>query len=234
MLGYSHATSGALVWLAAAPGISELLGNPLSPEELAVGAVACAGAALIPDLDHPSATIAYTFGPISHAASKFTALLAGGHRQGTHSLVFSVGFGILCYLVGISSQLWDTNVPAMVLMFLLSAFAFRGLNIVLPRTSRQMKGFVVIVQAAALTYAMTYFMPSEWWWLGLAGFLGAVTHLAGDTLTPEGVPWFYPNRWRLSIPIIARTGNIMERAILGPLMTAATVWLALVNFVPGF
>jgi membrane-bound metal-dependent hydrolase YbcI (DUF457 family) len=232
MLGYSHAVSGALVWLAAAPAVSEALGHAMTPQELAVGAVACAGAALIPDLDHPSATIAYTFGPVSYGVSKLTALLAGGHRQGTHSLLFAAGFGLFCYLVGISSELWETNVPAMILMFLLSAFAFRGLNIVPPGTSRQMKGFVVILEAAALTYAMTYFMPDSWWWLGLAGAVGCIVHLIGDTLTPEGVPWLYPNRWRASIPIIARTGNILERAILGPAMTAGVVLLSWVAFAP--
>jgi membrane-bound metal-dependent hydrolase YbcI (DUF457 family) len=232
MLGYSHATSGALGWLLVAPAISAALGQPLDAAELAVGTVACAGAALIPDLDHPSATIAHTFGPISHAAAKFTALLAGGHRQGTHSLLFSLGFGGFCYLVATATEWMDSVWPAMVLMFCLSAFAFRGMNIVLPRTSRSMKGFVVLVQAAALTYAMTFFMPDTWWWLGLAGALGAIIHLIGDTLTPEGVPWLYPVRWRLSVPIIARTGNVLEKAILGPAMTLGVAWLAFTNFAP--
>jgi membrane-bound metal-dependent hydrolase YbcI (DUF457 family) len=232
MLGFSHATSGALGWLAVAPAASALIGQPLTPAELAVGTIACAGAALIPDLDHPSATIAYTFGPVSKAVSKLTALLAGGHRQGTHSLLFSVGFGVFCYLVGISTQWLDSNVPAMVLMFMLAAFAFRGLNIVIPRTGRTFKGLVVIGQAAALTWAMTLFMPESWWWLGLAGAFGSIIHLIGDSLTPEGVPWLYPSRWRFSIPIIAHTGNVLERAVIGPLMVAATFWLAWVNFAP--
>lgn len=230
MLGYSHATSGALAWLAVTPALNEaakFLGqNPLTPQETLVGAVACAGAALIPDLDHPSATIAYTFGPISKSVSKLTALLAGGHRQGTHSLLFSVGFGVLCYFVGLSTEYFGSNVPAMVLMFLLSAFAFRGLNLVLPGTSSTFKGIVVILQAAGLTWLMANYLMTEmnWWWLGLAGALGCIMHLVGDSLTPEGVPWFYPSRFRLSIPIISRTGNIMETAIIGPAMTLGVLW----------
>lgn len=230
MLGYSHATSGALAWLAATPVLDQaakMLGqNPLTPQETLIGAVACAGAALIPDLDHPSATIAYTFGPISKSVSKLTALLAGGHRQGTHSLLFSVGFGILCYIVGVSTELFGSNTPAMVLMFLLSAFAFRGLNLVLPGTSSTLKGLVVILQAAALTWVMANFLMTDmnWWWLGLAGAVGCIMHLVGDSLTPEGVPWFYPNRFRLAIPIISHTGNILERAIVGPLMTFGVLY----------
>ena len=114
MLGFSHATSGALGWFLAAPAVANLIGQPLTAPELAVGAVACAGAALIPDLDHPQATIAWTFGPISKAAARLTALLAGGHRQGTHSLLFSIGFGAFCYLVGTSTKWLDSNTPAMI------------------------------------------------------------------------------------------------------------------------
>jgi membrane-bound metal-dependent hydrolase YbcI (DUF457 family) len=236
MLGFSHATSGALGWLAVAPTVAQALGNPLSAQELAVGTVACAGAALIPDLDHPSATIAYTFGPISKSVSKLTALLAGGHRQGTHSLLFSVGFGLVCYLVGMSSEWFHTPVPSIVMMFLLASFAFRGLNIVPPRTSRTLKGTVVLIEAAALTWFMaTYLMPGmNWWWLGLAGAMGSIIHLIGDSLTPEGVPWLYPNRWRLAIPIISHTGNVLERAILGPIMVLVTGWLAIQHFGPLF
>lgn len=236
MLGFSHATSGALGWLAVAPSLAQAIGTPLSAQELAVGTVACAGAALIPDLDHPSATIAYTFGPISKSVSKLTALLAGGHRQGTHSLLFSVGFGLFCYAIGTSTEWFNSPVPAMVMMFLLTAFAFRGLNIVPPRTSRTFRGVVVLIEAALLTWVMaTYLMPGmNWWWLGLAGGMGSIIHLIGDSLTPEGVPWLYPNRWRLAVPIISHTGNVLERAILGPLMVLATAWLALQQFGPLF
>lgn len=236
MLGFSHATSGALGWFVAAPVVSNAIGMPLTPQELGIGAVVCAGAALIPDLDHPQATIAWTFGPISRAAAKLTALLAGGHRQGTHSLLFALGFGAFCYLVGTSSIWWHTTTPAMVLLFMLAAFAFRGLNIVPPRVSGTFKGLVVLLEALALTLAINFFMPqngiNSWWWMGLAGAMGAVIHLIGDTLTPEGVPWFYPARWRASIPIISHTGNVMERAIIAPLMMIGVVYELWIHYGP--
>lgn len=230
MLGYSHATSGAVAWLAAAQPIAHLLGTSLTPQEMAAGTIACAGAALIPDLDHPSATIAYTFGPISYGAAKLTSLLSGGHRNGTHSLLFAGGFGFLCYLVGMSTEWFSSAWPGMIMMFCLAAFAFRGMNLVLPRTSRAMKGSVVIAQAAAVTWLMSQFMPETWWWLGLAGALGCITHLVGDTLTPEGVPWFYPKRTRFSLPIISHTGNVLEKAVFGPLLTGAAIWLGISTF----
>lgn len=232
MLGKSHAVMGAAGWLAAAPSLSAALGTPLTPAELAVGTVACAGAALIPDLDHPQATIAHTFGPVSHAASKVTAFLAGGHRKGTHSLLFVGLFGFLCYTVAIGTEASGSNIPAIILMFLLAAFAFRGLNIVPPNTSKGLKGIMVIAEAAVLTWAMTLIMPESWWWLGLAGALGAFIHLIGDALTPEGVPFFYPLfKYRFALPIISTTGNALERVILYPLWIVLVVYLAFDNFV---
>lgn len=225
MLGYSHATSGAVAWLAVGPVAAGLLGQQLGPTELAAGAVACAGAALIPDLDHPKATIAYTFGPVSHAVARGVALVAGGHRQMTHSLLFAVGFGLLCQAVAFAG-----TTPALILMFLFAAFAFRGMNIVPPKTKSSVKSIVVIAEAALLTYAMLQFMPGSWWWLGLAGFLGCVVHCLGDTCTPEGVPWAWPARWRGSVPIIAHTGNAMERVVVGPLFTVMLVVLIWVHF----
>jgi membrane-bound metal-dependent hydrolase YbcI (DUF457 family) len=242
MLGYSHATSGALVWLATAPALSQALtGAPMSAPELAAGTVICAGAALLPDLDHPQATIAHTFGPVSHVASKLTFILSGGHRQGTHSLLFSVGFGLFAMLTGVASHAWHSTTPLAILVFLLAAFAFRGLNLVLPKTSSSMKGIVVVVQAAVLSWGLLAFnlIPdpiktggdfTKWWWLGAAATLGCLAHLAGDSLTPEGVPWLYPNRWRLAIPLISHTGNVVEKLIVGPLFTLGVFWFIWVDF----
>jgi len=226
MLGYSHATSGALVWLLVAPPVAQALGQPLGPQELAAGAVACAGAALIPDLDHPKATIAHTFGPVSEAVSRGVNLVAGGHRQMTHSLLFAVGFGLLCQLFALGGS----NL-ALVMMFLLAAFAFRALNIVIPGTSKSMKGIVVLLEAALVTFLISQYMPGSWWWFGFAAALGCLIHCVGDTLTPEGVPWFWPSRWRGSVPIISHTGNSMERTIIGPAMTIGLAFMIWLDFV---
>lgn len=226
MLGYSHATSGALGWLATAPAVSHLIGKPLGMKELAVGAVACAGAALLPDIDHPQATIAYTFGPITKIVSKWVHTLAGGHRQATHSLLFSLGFGGLCQLLTLGG-----NKASIITMFFLSTFAFRGLGLVVPFMPTSWKNFTVILQAAALTFVMVKWMPGTWWWLGLAASMGCIIHLIGDSLTPEGVPWIWPVKYRFSIPIISHTGNIMEKAIISPIMTGVVFWLIYIRFI---
>lgn len=237
MLGYSHAMSGAVAWLAIAPAATEALGMaPLNEYELIAGTIATAGAALIPDLDHPQATIAHTFGFVSKGIAKVTALLAGGHRQGTHSLLFVGGFALFSYFVGLGLNLANSTLPALIMMFLLAAFAFRGLNIVPPKTSSSFKGILVLVEAAALVallHLLNQNSTLSWDWLWLAAGLGALVHLLGDALTPEGVPFFYPMRSRISVPIIAHTGNIMERAIISPLLTVALIYLVWTTLVVG-
>ena len=220
MLGYSHAMSGAMVWLLASPVVAHALNEPLGPKELAAGAIACAGAAVIPDLDHPQATVARTFGPASQAVAKGVALVAGGHRQGTHSLLFVGGFGLMCSLFAMGGSTW-----AMILMFLLAAFCFRALNLVIPGTSYSFKGAVILVEAVVAVALIVHFMPGSWWWLGFACALGCFVHLIGDALTPEGVPFFWPARWRGSIPIIAHTGNWLEKSVISPVMSLVVLWL---------
>jgi hypothetical protein len=60
MMGRSHALSGAAAFVAAAPLLDWV--TNIGPLELAAGAVVTAGASMLPDLDHPSSTIARTFG----------------------------------------------------------------------------------------------------------------------------------------------------------------------------
>lgn len=234
MLGYSHATSAAALWFAAAPAALSVVGQSLTPQQLAAGAVACAGAGLIPDIDHPSGTIAYTFGPLTRGVAKLVALLAGGHRQGTHTLLFAIGFGAFCYGIGQSSEYLNTQWPAMILMFALASFAFKGMRLVPKAVHYSMRGVAAVLQAAALTWALAHWvMPGMHWglWLGAAGFLGCFAHLVTDSCTPEGVPWLKPlTNFRLSVPLISHTGNVVETVIVGPLFTLAVIilgWTAL-------
>ena len=62
--------------------------------------------------------------------------------------------------------------------------------------------------------------------------LGALIHLAGDCLTKEGCPLFWPLDHRLEIPIIKRTGDKFETAFLTPVMAVGAfvlVFMALKN-----
>jgi membrane-bound metal-dependent hydrolase YbcI (DUF457 family) len=227
MMGTSHATSGALGWLLIAPPLAMATGTPLSTPILVAGTVATAGAALLPDLDHPKSTIAYTLGPVTYGLAKLTNLVFGGHRQGTHTLLFAIGAGVVTFFASRAS-----DIVMIAIMFAMSALAIRSLGLVPPRTSQNIKGLVVAAEAAAITWLLWQYEPGDWsLWLGVSVFLGCVLHCVGDTCTPEGVPWFKPiSKKRFAVPIIDRTGNFLEVGIITPIMTIAVFFLIYKQF----
>lgn len=84
MMGRTHALTGAAAFTAAAIPTGRVV--PLHPAEIVLGAVVTAGAAVLPDLDHPGAGVSRTFGPFTRAAARLVGWVSGGHRNGTHSL----------------------------------------------------------------------------------------------------------------------------------------------------
>jgi hypothetical protein len=97
MMARSHALLGAAGWLAAAPMVAGAAHHPLDPVTLAAGTGVCAGAALLPDLDHEDGLIATALGPITHLLAKGVARLSGGHRHATHSPLFGGLMGLLSW-----------------------------------------------------------------------------------------------------------------------------------------
>jgi len=65
-MGRTHATSGAVAFLAVLPLLHQA-GLPLTPLAVPVAAIAAAGAATLPDLDHPQATVSQSLGPATLA-----------------------------------------------------------------------------------------------------------------------------------------------------------------------
>jgi hypothetical protein len=138
MMGHTHALSGAVAYLAAAPLLAQVV--PVTPGAVVFGAGAAAGAAMLPDFDHPKATIADVYGPLTRLLARVLSRVSGGHRNGTHSLL---GLTIAVYLTAacqsaqglplavlltlllgtaaITLHLWHPNHPA------LSALALAGL-----------------------------------------------------------------------------------------------------------
>lgn len=90
-MGRTHATSGAVAFLAVVPLLPQA-GLPLTPLTVPVAALAAAGAATLPDLDHPRATVSHSLGPATVGLARLVAWCIGGHRGGTHSLLAVVAF----------------------------------------------------------------------------------------------------------------------------------------------
>jgi membrane-bound metal-dependent hydrolase YbcI (DUF457 family) len=207
-MGSSHAVSGAAGWLAGCAAFAAA-GAPASPPVVVVGTVVAAGAALLPDCDHPSSSVAYTFGPVSrwicrrigrgcavlHARTRTPLDVRDldGHRTLTHTVLWALVTGLVAAAGG-----WLGGLPAAaVVVFATAGLAVRALW---PRRRRGAFGATLggLVTAAALVA----FGPADgWWWLGLPVAFGCVAHIAGDALTNTGVPALFPlklggRRWR--------------------------------------
>ena len=97
MMGPSHAACGAAAWVALTGTYTVHLADTTLPVGLGLmpvgdpgvitGALICAGAALLPDMDHPGGTVARSLPPLSTWLARGVSRLGGGHRRGTHSLV---------------------------------------------------------------------------------------------------------------------------------------------------
>src|SRR5699024_1553359 len=110
-------------------GVLDLTG----PEVLA-GTVVAAGAALLPDIDHPSATIARSAGAASKLASSAISS-AAGHRGATHTLLAVAVFTLAGVLVARLD--WAVHAPVVgqveiattAVVAVLCAFAGRALKL---------------------------------------------------------------------------------------------------------
>ena len=201
ILGHSHALSGATAFsavacLAPAVGVHPRWGA------VAAGLLASAGAALLPDADHPRSVLAHSFGPVTKALTRFVHRVSGGHRHATHSLLFAALIPLLTWLGDALGGRWfEIGV-----LFVLYTFAARALRLA-PGASSS----VGIVAALA-----TWFTLPDLTWLPWAVAAGILAHLGGDCLTKEGCPLLWPQRRRYMVPLVQRTGNKIETMLFAP------------------
>lgn len=225
-MGHSHAVSGALAWCVAGPLLASRGLVDLDPSVYATGALITAGAALLPDLDHPDATIAHSLGPLTQGVAVGVAAATGGHRKGTHTLLAAaaVWFAMwaLAVYAGMPGQLAVT--------FLLAALALKALH--LAPTGGLWSWAAIALQSAAVTGVVYLFGPTSWAWLPWAVTLGYITHLVGDSLAGSaGVPWLLPlTRRRFAVPLLPSTGGLLETKVVVPLMGLAVIALAWTQF----
>ncbi len=222
MMGPTHALSGAVAWLAAVP----LLQNAdlmqgyavhLSAGQIAAGTIVCAGAAMLPDIDHHDGTIANTFGVFTQVLCRAVGKISGGHRHATHSILFAVGAGFGAdWLATHYEPAW------WVLLFLLVGLGLRGLGIRIDANDAY-TGALNALAAAALVY---WVHDVDMDWAGYAVALGCLAHLAGDCCTPRGCPLLWPVPWRMGVALIPRTNGKAEKWVITPLLTLGVVILA--------
>jgi membrane-bound metal-dependent hydrolase YbcI (DUF457 family) len=185
---------------------------------------AVGGFAMLPDLDQRGATISRMWGPVTDVPAGVVGRISGGHRWGTHDVVLApVAFGLLAYAA--SGAWWSS----LLLLALAIGLALRALNFVIPgRAENTVIGNLLMSWSAAWLLLDHSPSPS---WLPLAVMAGVGTHIVGDALTCQGVP--VPLLWTLRRSRLAvtpmRTGATLEKAVLVPLFSAATLAFLYLN-----
>lgn len=249
MMGAQHAACGAAAWVVLASeygipirAITEPLAKtftwlswlpetlPLGlgvldvgPAGVLLGAIICAGAALLPDIDHHNASIAHSLPPLTTAMARIFQMASGGHRNGTHSILGVLFFAIVAWLAGFLAVedvgvLGDLNIGAGLIAVILSAFAFKVLQF-MPSRARKAPW------APGITFGIltTLLFPEGPIWLMTCVVLGVVVHIAGDMLTKEGCNLLWPMKLTppklvKNIPILSEvwsTGGYLSLPLLG-------------------
>lgn len=234
MMGRTHALTGWCAGLALAP----VAGAGTLASAIAI-ATTTAGAALIPDLDHPGARASRLLGPVTGMLSRglragSSALYAatkgprderhdGEHRHMTHTLLFAVLLGTL---VAAGSSWWGVPFIAgtLVLGTLLAVDALGD--------------WLLPVAAGA---ALVWLVPSGGeslgglagtsGWLGIAVGVGCFVHCLGDAVTLSGCPFLFPlpiagETWYEIRPPRAlrfRTGGSVENLVAAPVFVILSV-----------
>nr|WP_184080045.1 metal-dependent hydrolase [Nocardiopsis mwathae] len=216
-MGGSHAATGALAGVAATGLLAPLFGVPAGPVELTAAAGIGAGAALLPDLDHPNSTATRSQGPATGLVSRGARALSaavyrrtrtrgdrvsdGEHRYLLHTPLFALAVGAA---VGVVCSLWWQALA--VVLWLTLSLALRGLGQCLPRgrNRRELGSWPTVSLLAGVATALLV----GWGGVATGGYVGAVlamgmiVHSLGDALTRTAVPLAWPvrirgQRWRM-------------------------------------
>jgi membrane-bound metal-dependent hydrolase YbcI (DUF457 family) len=186
---------------------------------VAVGTVVSAGAAMLPDLDHHSGTIANAYGPLSKGLCRFVAFVSGGHRHATHSLLGAAAFVALA--VAAMRNPWAVTAAIWLCMGI-------GVRALWGKRKNRPNGKLDWRDFAGLAHALAAAVVA--WGIVHAGFdaaaipwavgVGYLAHLLGDSMTEAGVNWAWPYRKRFRVASID-TGKNVEKWVVVPALYVA-------------
>ena len=219
MMGYSHALSGAMAASAIYAFAPETLGPTTSAA--AISSALIVGGALLPDADHPNASAAKSFPPLSNLVVAGVSKVSGGHRGYAHTFIGVGIFAVLTYF----ACTWQVSIygrEVFPLALLIVAFCVSlGLSTlkVVPKGT----GYALGIAAGYLIYISP--LPA----LTIAGFLslGCLVHLAGDVITTEGLKLFRPfSDVTVRIPILGNAGSAREKTLDVILLVLCALFIA--------
>lgn len=241
MMGAHHAMTGAAAWVAVTATAGHGLGLfPVTPVGTIAGALLCAGAALLADADHNSATISQSVPVLGRLVTTGISRASGGHRHGLHSLLGLFSAWLLATVIGLVlwEPVWATE-PVRVGPALMSAAAIAFAAKVLGLSNKSWGVAWLIGFAVAAFIAV--FAPEQQSWFVVCFTLGYGVHLLGDLLTTGGLPLFWPwipkpprwwrkvpvldNLWSsggyLAVPLLGNAGSLREWLLLIPVTVYA-------------
>ncbi len=240
MMGASHAATGAAGWLALTGPLAQVSGLHVDPQLQIIGALTTAGAALISDWDHPRATIAYALPPITNLIAAGVRAAAGGHRQGTHSILGVLAFTALAAALTpltVTLQGQAYSIGQGIIAAFLVAVAAKALHII--PTSGYVSAWAIGLGVGAVAATTA---PGAWW-IPVSVALGVTLHIIGDGLTKEGVPLLWPAKpappapnpiWgrdgRFRLLLVGTTGSWREWVLITPITIYIAV--AMIELVP--
>ncbi|MFD1715856.1 metal-dependent hydrolase [Amnibacterium flavum] len=229
-MGFTHATSGTAAWLAVTAALPALGTDilPLTSAGVIAGAMVSAGAALLPDADHKSATIAHAVPVLGPLVTGTIGDVSGGHRHGAHTLLAAALVTVAAVAIG----QWHMDIPEIgptpigpaIATVALITFAAKARDLVRHWTTAWALGLL----SAAVVF---FFAPDSSIWFPLAIAIGYIAHLVGDALTIGGIPgplWpitIKPPRWwartnvlndiwkrngYIAFPILGKAGSARE------------------------
>lgn len=214
-LGHTHALSGAVTGAAVGLYVTHL-----SAGQLVLFSALTAGAAVLPDIDHPNSSLAHCFGFVTKAFAWLIGRISGGHRHLTHAILGVAGFTVLAWLAVKYRPDLGGKIGLGVLLTLvigsgLYAFGVHG----------HVADLMAIAGAVAMIVSTTGLAH-----VAQAVLVGTATHVVGDMLTDEGCPLLYPfskHHFRLlPKPLAFTTGTRPELWVLDPALFGGLGYLA--------
>lgn len=232
-MGRTHALSGFAAVLAAASltGRSDLT-------VIGVCGVWGAGAALMPDWDHPEATVARTWGPLTWWLCELVEFVSLGHRKLTHSLLGVATFTAAAWAVqALASTAHPGLLPAarelplLALLALLIGSGLRALRVA-DFEQESFLGLANLISSLGVGWAMMRLVPEAVELLPAVVAIGVLMHLALDMCTEGGCPVLAPLTWRdmwlvpkaLRWQTADRERFIPEKHLVTPLLWVAVGW----------
>lgn len=218
MMGPTHAATGALAGAGVAWYLESNSDVEITIPVLIAVVWVTAGAAILPDLDHPQATIARTWGWVSKWVSQVVNTVSegvvnatrgrrdkpceNGHRMFTHTLLFAVLTTLVTYAFVSVAGMWGAAIVLYVLISL-------GIQTLFRRQARKFGPIVANIAAIVLVWLVMRTAGELVSPVVLAAVvgLGCVVHMLGDLPTEAGIPVFAPfvsvqgKRWgKLRLP----------------------------------